>query len=649
MTLEITSTTITQQDFRRVAGRSSSRKPILIIGPGASTSTLAVNTAKRCTTTSQVVEYCAHGPLVEAACDSITHENRVAIIMRTAATGTAAAYTSVTGTFEDADAPTVAGDSTVLPEDDLEPGIEIIAGGTLNVDTDSGITYKYRTGGSLSSSLSGVQSLGTATSITLPYGGGKYVFSPAEAALAAYVDDLRLMTIDHFAETSGSIHGAADATSGSGIPGTTVSTYALAKTAMIALVAAAKLHVVNLASSIHGATDTTAQTALNAISISSGSTNQQVLTAALAYADAMFGDGATTNDAHNLRTASSIHGSEDTTNVLTADVPTRGVLTAGDTITAITSAPRWSIAELGAALDVVKLLPSSLDYDGILLCGPVANKTEADSIAAKVEALRTNARWRRLAPHFRARNSGESLSTYAAAYETAFGTTTQRSLHGPAVSWYVQSSHPSRFGQVDVRPFSFVYMARLCTLRPDINPTDETAPPNGFGSFTRGYVRDPDSPADILPRAVDDGHTELFTPLRAVAPRTKFQVSESVVFVGQGGMLAPDGSDFYIAPYARIIDEACNLAFRPLETRLGRKVLEAADHTIDPDERKRIEAGITQELDGPLVKTGIAQAVTVLLDPDALLNTPPPVTVGATIQVDVGGYIDAWTVDISLQ
>lgn len=643
MTLAITSTTITQQDFRRISGRSSRRKPILIIGPGSAASTLAANTAKRCTTTTEVVDYCLHGPLVEAACDSLTNENRAAIIMRTAATGTAAAYTSVTGTFADADAPTVVGDTVVLPEDDLEPGIEIIAGGTLGV---SGITYKYRTGGSLSSSLSGTIALGTDYHITLPYGAGKYLFSPPEAALAAYVEDLRAQTIAHFAETPG-VHGAADATSGSGIPGTTVSTYALAKTAMIALVAAAKLHVVNIASSIHGAADTTAQTALNAIAVSSSSTNQEVLTAALAYADAMFGDGATTNDGHNLRTASSIHGAEDTTNVLTAAVPSRGVITAADTVTAITSAQRWSIAEIGAALDAVALLPASLDYDGILLCGPVLTKSEADSIAAKVEALRTKARWRRLMPHFRARNNGESITTYRDAFETAFGQVSQRALHGPAVSWYVQSSHPNRFGQVDVRPFSFAYFARLCTLRPDINPTDETDPPNGFGSFTRGYVRDPNAPADILARAVDDGHTELFTPLRGVAPRTKNQVSESIVFVGQGAMLAPEGSDFYIAPYARIIDEACNLAFRPLEVRLGRKVLAAADGTIDANERKRIEAGIEQDLNS-LVTGGIAQSITVTIDPDARVDTAPPVTVPVTISVAVGGYIDAWTVDISL-
>jgi hypothetical protein len=374
-----------------------------------------------------------------------------------------------------------------------------------------------------------------------------------------------------------------------------------------------------------------------------------LVTAGLAFKAAFFGDGSTVNSGHTLQTASSIHGAVDSTNVLVEDDASRGVIVAGDSFTAETSAPRWSVAELSTALDEVLNLPSSLDYDGILLCGPVLNKTEADAIATKVEALRTKARWRRMSIHFRMRNAGESITAYRDAGEAAFGTVTQRSLHGPAASWYVQSSHPGRFGQVDARPFSFAYFARLCTVKPDINPTDETDPPNGFGGFTRGYVRDPANPKNILARAVDDGHTELFTPIRFVAPRTKNKVSESIVFPGQGATLAPDGSDVYIAPYARIIDDTCDVAFRPLEVRLGRKVQEAPDGTIDPNERKRIESGIEQDIEGPIVKTGYARSVTVRLDPNALLNTPPPVVVGVTIEVDVDGYIDEWNVSVALK
>jgi hypothetical protein len=342
-----------------------------------------------------------------------------------------------------------------------------------------------------------------------------------------------------------------------------------------------------------------------------------------------------------------VHNSADVTNIVTAAAPSRGIITAGDSFTAETTAPRWSVAELGVALDVVATLPASQDFDGILLCGAVISQAELDAIAAKVEALRIGARWKRFSPHFRMRNTSESISAYATAYEAAFGTTTQRTSYGPAPSWYVQSSHPNRFGQVDVRPFNIAFMARLCTVREDINPTDESAPPVGFGSLV-GYVRDPNNPSNVLPRAVDDGHTELFTPLRAVAPRTKRQVNEGIIFVGQGATLAPAGSDFYIAPYARSIDLACETAFRPLEVRLGRKVKEAPNHTMDPNERKRIDAGITEGLSGPLVESGIVDAVRVLLNPDAVLNTPPPVIVPATISIKVGAYIDEWQVGVAL-
>jgi hypothetical protein len=630
MTLGITRTNITQQDFRRISGKSSLRKPILIVGPAASTSTLAVNVAKRVTNPNTVVEFCKHGPMVEAACDSLTHENDVAIIMRTAASEPGE-YVDVTGTFGNANAPTVAGDPLVLPEDDLEPGIVFNNGGTLGT---TGITYSYRTGCSLSAGLKGPFALGTATAITLPLGAGKYVFTAPQTPLVTLVNELRTDLIAHFALTSGSVHGAADATSGTGI-GSAATDIATAIVLANQLRTAYEAHRVLTSGSVHGAADAT-----NVISAAAATTSF----GAVALVNEIKAD----YEAHRQLTTGSVHGAADATNVISAAAASPGVINAGDKIEADLKAPRWSITELGQTLDEVLLLPASYDYDGILLCGPVLTKVEADAIAQKVEALRTKARWRRLQPQFRIRNNGESLSDYSDAYGNAFGTVEQRALHGAAVSWYVQSSHPDRFGQVDARPFSFAYFNRLCTLKPDINPADETDPPNGFGSFTRGYVRDPANPKEILPRAVDDGHTELFTPQRAVAPRTKNQVSEGIVFPGQGAMFAPNGSDFYIAPYARGIDEGCNVAFRPLEKRLGRKVQEAVGGTIEPNERKRIEAGITQDLDQPLVKSGIARSVQVLLDPNALINTPPPVVVPATIVMDMDGYIDRWEVDISL-
>lgn len=401
-------------------------------------------------------------------------------------------------------------DASVVPRDEYEAYWKIKDGGTVGT---AGITYyESNNGGRL---LSGLKKLGTATAFALTTDGIKVDLDPPTAALAAYVDDLRLMTIAHFANignldevialandikakynahriltagsvhgaadstnvtsapnatnlataitllnelrtdyeahrvlTSGSVHGAADSTntisapvasnlatavtlandlrtkyeahrvltagtvhggadstnaaavaavtathggadssSGSDIPGTTVSTLALARTCMIALKAAALLHVVLTAGSVHGAADTTAQTALTAISVSSSSTGQQVLTAALAYADAMFGDGSTTNDAHTLRTTSSIHGIEDTTDLITATTPTAGTLVAGDIIRVQTFAPSPSADDLAAAFSVLALS----DYTpGIVLLPGRTPASLGPTITAGLDLLKAN-------------------------------------------------------------------------------------------------------------------------------------------------------------------------------------------------------------------------------------------------------------------
>lgn len=639
MTLQLTRVRLQQVDGRRSSGKTTPpRPPLLIVGPLPASATLAANTAALYNTPDQVIDEIPHGPLAEAACYALANEDRRVIVIGTEATGTPGAYVSIDDSdFADDDAPEVEGDASALPEDDLEPGVEFVTGGTVGT---AGITYKYRTGGALSAGLSGTIALGTDTSIELPFGAGTYKLQPPTTALLAFVNEIIDETEDHFAETSSSIHGAADA--GPYTIAGTAATVAAAITRFGQALTAAIAHVQKTSSSIHGASDATALAALQAIATPTD--GQTLLTAAIAYEAAFFGDGSTANSGHTLRTLSSIHGAADAVNVITEDTPSRGVITAGDSFTAITSAPRWSIAELGAALDVAKTLPTSKEFSHVLIVGPVLTGVEADAIASKIEALRDRQRNRRASTQFRLRNSGESLSAYATAYETAFGQTVQRRLLGPAVSWYMPSAHPSRLGQVDVRPFSFAVAPRIVRTDEVISPADET----GFGSFT-GYVRDA-SGADVLPRAVDDEFQELFTPLRAVAPRTITGEPETQIYVGQGGMLAPEGSDYSILPFARVADLGCDVAYKPLRLRLQQKVLPAADGsgTIDPDERKRIEAQIAEVLTARLVRTGQAVSVRVELDAAAIITGAPPIVVKARIIIEVFGYIDEFDVEVSL-
>lgn len=312
-------------------------------------------------------------------------------------------------------------DAATVPRDECEAYWRIVDGGEI---LTAGITYyESDEGGRIA--LSGLKKLGTATTLGFPTQGILVNLDPPAAALAAYVDDLRLMTIDHLAETAGSVHGSADATSGSGIPGTTVSTLALARTCMIALKAAGLLHVVNVSGSpaIHGASDTTAQTALNAISISSSSTGQQVLTAALAYEAAMFGDGDALNTGHTLRTASSIHGAADTANLITATTPTRGTLVAGDVIRAQTFAPYPSADELA---DGFAALAASDYTPGIVLLPGRTPASYGPTITAGLEVMKAAGKPVQVIIQGRRATSGESQQELRDALETEWDDTDKR-------------------------------------------------------------------------------------------------------------------------------------------------------------------------------------------------------------------------------
>jgi hypothetical protein len=159
-----------------------------------------------------------------------------------------------------------------------------------------------------------------------------------------------------------------------------------------------------------------------------------------------------------------------------------------------------------------------------------------------------------------------------------------------------------------------------------------------------------DSSDAVLPRAVDENFQELFTPLRAVAPRTWDDKFPTQIYCAQGGMLAPEGSDYAIIPFARVADLATDAAYAPLRDRLAQKVLPNPDGsgTIDPNERKRIEEGVAEVIAAPTVRKGQAVSVRVELDPDAVIIGPPPVVVNARIIVETYGYIDEFDVEVSL-
>lgn len=271
-------------------------------------------------------------------------------------------------------------DAAEEPRDEYEAYWLIKDGGTVGT---TGITYYDSNDGGRT--LSGLKKLGTSAVLALSTEGIAVNLDPPEAEYVAFVVDLRAQTIDHFAETAGSVHGSADG--GTYTINAAPTTVAEANDVILQLIVSALVHVVKVSGSpaIHGAADTTAQTALNAIGLSQV-TQQEFRTAALAYKAAMFGTG-TANSGHTIRVSPIVHGGADATNTIAAPTPGAGTLLAGDIIRAQTFAPYPSTDDLAAAFAV---LAASNITPGIVLLPGRTPASYGPTITIGLDALKAN-------------------------------------------------------------------------------------------------------------------------------------------------------------------------------------------------------------------------------------------------------------------
>lgn len=142
---------------------------------------------------------------------------------------------------------------------------------------------------------------------------------PPLGALLSIVNELRTDLLAHFALTSGSVHGAADSTSGAAF-GSAATTHATAITLVNLLRTGYAAHRVLTAGSVHGAADST-----NVVSLAAATTAAEAVLLA--------NDIKAKYNAHRVLTSGGVHGgSGDTTNVTSAADATDGAVT-GDDVT----------------------------------------------------------------------------------------------------------------------------------------------------------------------------------------------------------------------------------------------------------------------------------------------------------------------------
>lgn len=570
----------------------------------------------------------SHGPGVEGSLYALNNELDQITFLRVDPTdATAGAYGSITVSSQGAGI-TVTGDGTVKPGDDWNPLVEWTVGGTIGV---SGIKYRYSLDGG--NKVSGERELGTDTSITLPHGGGKYNLVGLElTTLLARLVEVRAEVLDHVALV-GSVHGSADAGPYT-ITAPVDDASALLCCTDLQTVSLAHVVKVSGAPPIHGAADTTASTALTALTAPSD--RAEAIVFIEEFVEIFFGDGSTVNSGHTLRTASSVHGAVDSTNVLTTDPAVAGDVVAGDSFTLLTSAPRWSIDKLVESIELVK--NSTLPCNGVLeIVGNVLTNSEAQAIEDALEGLGEKYRDVRAVGHWRARNIGESLQAYAAAFALAHPEASASGRQGrlTLTAWYYPPSQLVT-GGATARPYAFAAAPRLARTELATNAISEV----DFGSV-KGALRASDD--TVLPRGVDESFAAVCTPVRLWAPRS----DPDGILASRPVTLAPDGSDFALIHYGRVIDAVKKSAYLSLKKRMGQKVApKPGTVLVDPAEAKRVQDAETKKLDQQFVKTGQADGVRVVFELTSVVSGSGTKLAKFKIFVRPVGYIEDIAVDL---
>jgi len=207
---------------------------------------------------------------------------------------------------------------------------------------------------------------------------------PPLAALLAIVNELRTDLLAHFALTAGSVHGAADSTSGAAV-GSAATDHATALTLVNQLRTAYAAHRVLTAGSVHGAADST-----NVVTLAAATTSAEAVALAnmikLKY------------NAHRVLTSGGVHGAADSTNVTTSDDAPTGAVTGdedtGDGVRFAGGAGAEDVSDLIAAIEAdplwfKRITVSSLDTTNLgrwelfadTMNGPMIGKPSALALA----------------------------------------------------------------------------------------------------------------------------------------------------------------------------------------------------------------------------------------------------------------------------
>lgn len=267
-------------------------------------------------------------------------------------------------------------DSSVHPYGTYEAWIRIKTGGTVGT---TGITYQWSLDGGRT--WSNTTALGTADTITIPNSNVKFTIGPSSAELTTLYTKLNLLQTKvaaHFTTTSGSpaVHASSDTTDNTALTGVpTATTPATAVTLFNAIKQYLGTH--GASATYHTAADTPLATALAAITTAAVVEDVDLQINALISA----------YNAHRVN-VTSVHGSADGANTITAYTPAPGTLVANDVAKVRTLAPTPSTAAIDAAATALASAPGDF---ALLVCEFPVDSTNIAHITSLLNTLRDNA------------------------------------------------------------------------------------------------------------------------------------------------------------------------------------------------------------------------------------------------------------------
>lgn len=300
---------------------------------------------------------------------------------------------------------------------------------------------------------------------------------------------------------------------------------------------------------------------------------------------------------------------------LTITVPGIGVkfnvgsattLIAGDKFSVIAHAPQPSAADIGAALDALIASKQPWEYVTILCDG---TGTIQDTIETKMSGAHAKGKhhWAQLA--FRMPNVGESDASYQTAAATSFSSHTSVNVDRYAGAAKVLSS------------ISFEQRRRhaifaVADLYATVGKGKDLAKLE-FGPLEGTQIRDSNGNLDEHDEFEEPGLDALkFSTLRTWHNRDG-------VFLNNPRLACPDGSDFVLVQYRRVMNVARTVLQAYLEERTSQDILvNASTGFILESEAREIESGANVALETALLAEPMASSVKFTLSrTDNLLST----------------------------